>query len=41
MISKRLGHVRVSITNDIYGHVMLSEDRADVIDLFATPDLQD
>ncbi|QFP75411.1 tyrosine-type recombinase/integrase [Deinococcus sp. AJ005] len=37
VVSKRLGHAKVSITNDIYRHVLPSEDRAHVIDLFATP----
>ncbi|CAM3967432.1 tyrosine-type recombinase/integrase [Deinococcus marmoris] len=41
VVSKRLGHGSVSITNDIYRHVLDSEDKAHVIDLFALPDPQD
>lgn len=41
VVSKRLGHGSVSITNDIYRHVLPSEDRAHVIDLFAPPEPQD
>lgn len=34
VVSKTLGHARVSITNDIYRHVLPSEAREQVIDLF-------
>lgn len=37
VVSKTLGHARVSITNDIYRHVLPSEAREQVIDLFASP----
>ncbi|GGL77983.1 site-specific integrase [Deinococcus aerolatus] len=41
VVSKTLGHARVSITNDIYRHVLPSEAREQVIDLFTPPDPQD
>ncbi|WP_188971329.1 tyrosine-type recombinase/integrase [Deinococcus aerolatus] len=37
VVSKVLGHARVSITLDVYRHVMDNERRALVVDLFHTP----
>lgn len=37
VVSKVLGHARVSITLDVYRHVMDNERRALVVDLFDTP----
>jgi integrase len=37
MISKILGHTRVSIMLDIYRHVLESEKRQQVVDLFEMP----
>ena len=37
VVSKTLGHARVSITLDIYRHVLESERQEHVIDLFAAP----
>ena len=37
VVSKTLGHARVSITMDIYRHVLDSERRDHLIDLFETP----
>ena len=37
VVSKTLGHARVSITMDIYRHVLDSERRDHLIDLFEAP----
>lgn len=37
VVSKILGHARVSITLDIYRHVMDNETRALMVDLFEAP----
>jgi hypothetical protein len=37
VVSKVLGHARVSITLDVYRHVMDNERRALVVDLFDAP----
>ena len=37
VVSKILGHTRVSITLDIYRHVLESEKRQQVVDLFEMP----
>ena len=38
LVSKRLGHGSVSITNDIYRHVLPSEAREQIIALFGPPE---
>jgi integrase len=37
VVSKILGHARVSITMDTYRHVLESEMRAEMVDLFEKP----
>ena len=37
VVSKTLGHARISITMDIYRHVLPSEMKENVFDLFAVP----
>ena len=37
VVSKTLGHARISITMDIYRHVLPSEMKENVFDLFAAP----
>jgi integrase len=37
VVSRILGHARVSITLDIYRHVLDREKQAVMVDLFATP----
>ena len=37
VVSKTLGHSRISITLDIYRHVLPSEMRENVFDMFAVP----
>jgi integrase len=37
VVSKALGHARISITMDIYRHVLPSEMKENVFDLFAAP----
>ena len=37
VVSKTLGHARISITLDIYRHVLPSEMRENVFDMFAVP----
>jgi integrase len=37
VVSKVLGHSKVSITLDVYRHVLESERRQHVVDLFETP----
>ena len=37
VVSRILGHARVSITMDIYRHVLESEIRTEMVDLFAAP----
>lgn len=37
VVSRILGHAKVSITMDIYRHVLESETKAVMVDLFDTP----
>jgi integrase len=37
VVSKTLGHARISITLDIYRHVLPSEMKENVFDMFAAP----
>ena len=37
VVSKNLGHAKISITLDIYRHVLESEQREHIIDLFSAP----
>jgi integrase len=37
VVSRILGHARVSITLDVYRHVLESEKRSEMVDLFAAP----
>ena len=37
VVSRILGHARVSITLDVYRHVLESEKHSEMIDLFAAP----
>jgi Phage integrase family len=37
VVSKTLGHARISITIDIYWHVLPSEMKKNVFDMFAVP----
>jgi integrase len=37
VVSKTLGHARISITLDIYRHVLPSEMKENVFDMFAVP----
>jgi integrase len=37
VVSKTLGHARISITMDVYRHVLPSEMKENVFDLFAAP----